>query len=161
MQISRSSRALLIVSSLLLAVGCRPAEVPGTVYGERPTLSDTTLISTVLADPDAFVGERVLVAGTVVEVCEKRGCWLQLGGDQEYQTLRVKVEDGVIVFPMTARGHAAVVEGVVEKIVMTAEEAREQARMHAEEQGTSFDSTAVFEPTTTYQLRGIGAIIAD
>jgi len=155
------SRSILLVAGLLLAGGCRSAEVPSTVYGERPTLSDTTLISTLLADPEAYLDARVLVAGTVVEVCEKRGCWLQLGGDQEFQTLRVKVEDGVIIFPLTARGHAAVVEGVVEKVVLSAEEAREQARMHAEEQGTPFDSTAVFEPTTTYQLRGIGAIIAD
>ena len=121
MQHSRLVRPTLAAAGLLLALGCRPAEVPGTVYGEQPSLSDTTLISTVLADPESFVGERVLVAGTVVEVCEKRGCWLQLGGDEEYQTLRVKVEDGVIVFPLTARGHAAVVEGIVEKIVLTAE----------------------------------------
>jgi hypothetical protein len=33
--------------------------------------------------------------------------------------------------------------------------------MHAEEQGVPFDSTAAFEPSTTYQLRGIGALIAD
>jgi hypothetical protein len=157
----RTSRILTPVVAILLAVACRPAETPGTVYGERPTLSDTTLVSAILTDPEAYLDQRVLVAGTVVEVCEKRGCWLQLAGDQEFQTLRVKVEDGVIIFPMTARGHAAVVEGVVEKIVLSADEAREQARTHASEQGLPFDSTATFEPTTTYQLRGIGAIIAE
>jgi len=157
----RSFRILTPAVALLLAVACRPAETPGTVYGERPTLGDTTLVSAILADPEGHLGRRVLVAGTVVEVCEKRGCWLQLAGDQEFQTLRVKVEDGVIIFPLTARGHAAVVEGIVEKVALTADEAREQARMHAQEQGLAFDSTATFEPTTTYQLRGIGAIIAD
>ena len=157
----RTFRILTPILATLLVAACKPAEVPGTVYGERPTLSDTTLISAILTEPDAYVGQRVLVAGTVVEVCEKRGCWMQLASDQEFQTLRVKVEDGVIVFPMTARGHAAVVEGVVEKIVLSADEAREQARMHAEEQGQPFDSTATFAPTTTYQLRGIGAVVAD
>ena len=151
----------LLPAVLLTAVACRPAEAPGTVYGEQPTLTDTTLISTILAAPESYLGQRVLVAGTVVEVCEKRGCWLQLGSDREFETMRVKVEDGVIVFPMTARGHQAVVEGVMEKVVLSADEAREQARMHAEEQGLPFDSTATFEPTTTYQLRGIGARIAD
>jgi hypothetical protein len=146
---------------LLSIVACRPPETPGKVYGERPTLTDTTAVSAILADPDAFVGQRVLVAGLVVDVCEKRGCWLALGGDREQETLRVKVEDGVIVFPMSARGHQAVVEGVMEKVVLSAEEAREQARMHAEEQGVPFDSTAVIGPTTSYQLRGIGAIITE
>ena len=150
-----------LVIALPLLLGCAAADQPGTVYGERPTLTDTTLVSAILADPEPFVGQRVLVAGTVVEVCEKRGCWLQLAGDQESQTMRVKVEDGVIIFPLTARGHSAVVEGIIERIVMSADEAREAAKHHAEEQGLPFDSTAAFEPTTTYQLRGIGAIIAD
>jgi hypothetical protein len=157
----RSIRSLIPATAVLFGLGCGSTEAPGTVYGERPTLSDTTLVSAILANPEPYVGQRVLVTGTVVEVCEKRGCWLQLAGDQESQTLRVKVEDGVIIFPLTARGHAAVVEGTVEKIVMSADEAREAARHHAEEQGLPFDSTATFEPTTTYQLRGLGAIIAD
>jgi hypothetical protein len=152
---------ILAPVTLLFAVACKPAEAPGTVYGERPSLGDTTLISAILAEPESYVGQRVLVAGTVVEVCEKRGCWMQIAGDQEFQALRVKVEDGVIVFPMTARGHAAVVEGVVEKIVLSADEAREQARHRAEEHGTPFDSAATYEAQTTYQLRGIGAVIAD
>jgi hypothetical protein len=142
-------------------VACGTPEQAGTVYGEPLTLTDTTLVSTILTDPDTHIGERVLVAGTVVEVCEKRGCWLELASDREFETLRVKVEDGVIVFPLSARGHHAVVEGVVERIELTEEEAIEQARNHAEEQGVPFDSTAVTGPTVTYQLRGIGAVIAE
>jgi len=153
---------LPIVLGLTTAViACGTPEQAGTVYGEPLTLSDTTLVSTILTDPDAHVGQHVLVAGTVVEVCEKRGCWLELASDREHETLRVKVEDGVIVFPLSARGHRAVVEGVVERIDLTEEQAIEQARNHAEEQGIPFDSTAVTGPTTTYQLRGIGAVIAE
>ena len=157
----RGSHLPLFGLTLLLAVACRPPETPGEVYGDRPTLTDTTAVSAILADPDTFVGQRVLVAGLVVDVCEKRGCWLALGGDREHETLRVKVEDGVIVFPMSARGHRAVVEGVMERVVLSAEEAREQARMHAEEQGVPFDSTAAIGPTTSYQLKGTGAIITE
>lgn len=163
----RGIRAFLFAAALPFAVACRPSPAPeaaqpaGTVYGERPTLADTTAVSAILTDPESFVGRRVLVAGPVVDVCEKRGCWLALGSDREHETLRVKVEDGVIVFPMTARGHLAVVEGIVEKVDLTAEQAREAAKMHAEEQGVPFDSTKVFGPTTSYQLKGIGAIIAE
>ena len=151
----------IVLGVTTLAVACGTAEQAGTVYGEPLTLTDTTLVSTILTDPDTHIGERVLVAGTVVEVCEKRGCWLELASDREHETLRVKVEDGVIVFPLSARGHHAVVEGVVERIDLTEEQAIEQARMHAEEQGIPFDSTAVTGPTVTYQLRGIGAVIAE
>lgn len=152
---------LLVLTAVLAVSACTPSEGEGTVYGESLTLSDTTLISTILADPDPHVGQRVLVAGTVVEVCEKRGCWLELASDREHETLRVKVEDGVIVFPLSARGYHATVEGVVERIELTKEQAIEQARHHAEEQGIPFDSATVTGPTVTYQLRGIGAVIAE
>jgi hypothetical protein len=136
-------------------------ETSGTVYGEELTLTDTTLVSAILASPTDYIGERVLVAGTVVEVCEMRGCWVELGSDKEFEKIRVKVEDGVIVFPMSARGHRAVVEGIVEEVSLTLEEAIEQAQHHAEEHGLEFDPESVTGPTTTYQLRGIGAVIEE
>ena len=90
-----------------------------------------------------------------------RGCWVELGSDKEFEKIRVKVEDGVIVFPMSARGHRAVVEGVVEEISLTLEEAIEEAKHHAEEHGLEFDPESVTGPTISYQLRGIGAVIEE
>jgi hypothetical protein len=136
----------------VLGAACRPAQqAQGTAYGEALTLTDTTQLAAVLENPDAYVGQQLLLAGTVVNVCEKRGCWLELGGEMEHQTLRVKVDDGVIVFPMSARGRRAVVEGVMEKIQLTEEEAREQ----------EFDPASVTGPQTIYQLKGLGAVIAE
>jgi hypothetical protein len=161
------ARVLLSILVLPLAIACKAADAPpaagpaGTVYGERPTLTDTTAVADVLANAEQMVGQKILVAGTVVDVCQERGCWLALGSEEGGATLRVKVEDGVIIFPMSARGHQAVVEGVVEKIDLTAEQAREQAMKHAKEKGEPFDSTAVFQAKTSYQLRGLGAIIAE
>lgn len=152
-----------IASAMLIAivgVACQPAAgEEGTQYGEALTLQDTTLISDILAQPDEWVDVRVLVQGTVVEVCEMRGCWVELGSDEEFQSIRVKVEDGVIVFPMSARGLHAVVEGVVERLELTEEEVLERARHHAEEQGEEFDPSTVTGPETIFQLRGIGAVI--
>ena len=159
---------LLSALVLPLAIACKPAAPPAAseaaatkAYGEPLTLTDTTMVSTVLANAEGMVGQKVLVAGTVVDVCQERGCWLALGSEEGGATLRVKVEDGVIIFPMSARGHHAVVEGVVEKIDLTAEQAREQAMKHAKEKGEAFDSTATFTAKTSYQLRGIGAIITE
>ena len=160
------ARVLLSVIALSLVIACKSADAPatqpaGTVYGEKPTLTDTSAVATVLANAEQMVGQRVLVAGTIVDVCQERGCWLALGTEEGGATLRVKVEDGVIVFPMSARGHQAVVEGIVEKIELTAEQAREQARMHAKEKGEPFDSMATFNAKTSYQLKGMGAIISE
>jgi hypothetical protein len=148
---------------LLAAVSaCSESEPPPfTQYGEALTLTETTSVSTILADPDAFVGQHLRVEGTVVGVCEHQGCWIAVGGESEQEQLRVKVEDGVIVFPQTAMGCHARVEGVMEKLELTMEQALAQAEHHAEEQGIEFDPTSVTGPRVIYQLRGLGAEIED
>lgn len=134
----------------------------GTEYGEPITLSEVTLVSTILDDPVQYLGERVLVEGMIVAVCESMGCWMEVASDVEFEKIKIKVEDGVIVFPLSARGKQALVEGIVEELQLTEEEAIEQARHHAEEMGEDFDPSTVPEgPQTIYQIRGIGAVVAD
>jgi len=149
----------LIPFTLLAA--CATSEDAFTQYGEELTLTETTSISAILADPEAHLDQQVLVEGTVVEVCEMRGCWLAVAGENDGEQLRVKVEDGVIVFPMTARGLPARVEGVMEKLEYTMEEALERAQYEAEEHGTEFDPSTITGPEVVYQLRGLGAVIGD
>ena len=155
------SYSLAGLGLLAFAFACASPEAPFTQYGEPLTLTETTSVSAVLADPDAYVGEHLRVEGTVVGVCEMRGCWMAVAGENDGEELRVKVEDGVIVFPMTAMGLHARVEGVMEKIELTMEEALAQAEHQAEEHGTEFDPSSVTGPTVTYQLRGLGAEIED
>ena len=154
-----TASALLL--PLALATACATADEIFTQYGEELTLTETTSISAILADPESFVGQQVLVEGTVVDVCEMKGCWLGLAGEQDFEQLKVKVDDGVIVFPMTAKGLHARVEGVIEKLELTLEEAIEQAQHQAEEHGEDFDPASVTGPSVSYQIRGHGAQIGD
>lgn len=82
------------------------------------TLTEKTAISAILAAPEQFEGKRVLVSGAAVGVCETRGCWVDLKSDDDAsKKIRVKVQDGEIVFPLTCKGNEVTVEGVVEKLV--------------------------------------------
>jgi hypothetical protein len=157
----KNSAAIAWLIHLVFLAGCGPASDTLTQYGEELTLTETTSVSAILGDPEAYIGEQVLVEGTVVDVCEMRGCWLAVAGENDGEQLRVKVEDGVIVFPMTARGLHARVEGIVEKLEYTMEEALERARHEAEEHGTEFDPSTVTGPEVSYQLKGLGALIGD
>ena len=138
-----------------------PETIVGTTYGDEITLTEVTPVSLILDNPDDYVGEKVLVEGMVVAVCEMKGCWLDIASDRDYEKIQIKVDDGVIIFPMTARGHKALVEGNVEELQLTAEQAKAAAEHRAEEYGEPFDSTAVFAPETIYRIRGLGAVIAD
>lgn len=160
--------AILLVSAALMLSGCQAGPEPaveaepfeGETYGETVTLTTLTHIAVILDRPDDFVGERVLVEGRVVDVCANMGCWMDLVGDDDTQRIQVKVDDGVIVFPQEARGHRARVEGVVEKVERTEEEALAAARHAAEERGVEFDPSTVQGPETVYRVRALGALIA-
>lgn len=156
-------KLLSAVLAVLVLTGCQSTGetgdpvFEGEPYGEPLTLTSLTPIPEILATPQEYVGERVLVEGTVVDVCNTQGCWMDIAfGDAEIQ---VKVDDGVIVFPLTARGSTALVEGVVEERNLTSEQAFAAAAHRAEEQGVPFDSTATYPATTIYRIRGIGALI--
>jgi hypothetical protein len=147
----------------LFLVACQSAapapSFEGEPYGESLTLTTVTPVGDIVADPDRYTGERVLVEGTVVDVCDDQGCWMDIEADDA--RIQVKVDDGVIVFPTSAKGRKALVEGVVERRDLTSEQAFAAAAHRAEEQGEAFDSTAVYPATTIHRIRGIGALIRD
>jgi len=137
------------------------SEFAGTTYGEPLTLTSVTPVSAILDDPAAFVGRRVLVQGMVVAVCENKGCWMDIASDREFEKIQIKVDDGVIVFPLTARGKTALVEGVVEELQLSQEEAIAEAQRKADEHGETFDPASIQGPQTIFRIRGSGAVIAD
>ncbi len=144
----------------------KPAEVAGIdrvdpkgAYGMGLTLTEFTAISTILADPQSFLDQKVLVRGEAVAVCTKMGCWVELKGDEPYQSLKVKVEDGEIVFPASCQGHEIVVEGVVQRLEYPVETHRKYLAAQAEQKGEAFDPETVTEPLVVWQLRGLGARI--
>lgn len=131
----------------------------GNKYGKKLTLKEKTKISKILDNPKDFVGKKVLIEGNVVGVCEKRGCWIELASDKPYQKIKVKVNDGEIVFPLEEKGKTALVEGEVYEIKQTKEQALKQAKHEAEEHGKEFDPSSVKGPVTYYQIKGLGAVI--
>ena len=134
-------------------------QADGKKYGSGISLKDTTNISDIMADPEKWVGKKVLVKGQIVDVCKKRGCWMELASDKEFQTIRIKVNDGEIVFPLQARGKTALAEGTVEKLELSLEQTINYYKHHAEEQGQEFDESSVKAPMKIYRIRGLGASI--
>ena len=85
-------------------------------YGSGVGSERAVSVSHVLANAGSLVGKMVVVEGVIVDVCQARGCWMDLAGEKPGERLKIKVEDGVIVFPMEARGKKALVRGVLEAL---------------------------------------------
>lgn len=131
------------------------------VLGKGVTLDKATPVSKILADPEGFSGKAVRVEGEVLEVCAMAGCWMELKEAESGAKIRIKVDDGVIVFPKDAKGRTAVAEGTVELIPMSRESYIDWQKHIADEQGYDFDPKTVGEgPFRVVQLKGTGARIA-
>ncbi len=130
-----------------------------TKLGEPLTLQNITKVSEINKQPDLYKGKRVLIEGLVINVCAARGCWMDLASDVPFEKIQVKVVDGEIVFPLEAKGHTARVEGVVEALHLTEEQARKLAKHQAEESGGQVDLSTIKGASTVYRIRGLGAEI--
>ena len=154
-------RKTLLLTFVLALAAAPVLEAGETVYGKGVKLEETLKISRLLAEPDLYVGKTVRVEGTVTEVCEMEGCWMELQESPQAK-IRVKVEDGVIAFPLSARGKVGIAEGVVEAMEMTRERYIAWQEHLAEEQGKAFDPAAVGEgPYRILQIQSTGAKVLD
>lgn len=138
-------RRLMKVSALLgivLAVGAPlSVEAKEKVYGDGVKLPAAAPIETILADPGKWVGRKVRVDGIVTEVCAKAGCWIEISDAKTGKAIRFKVEDGEIVFPLTAKGRKASAEGTVEELIISPAERKKHPSY------------------PTHQIRATGAVI--
>lgn len=133
----------------------------GTKYGAGVVAKETVTIDEILANPAAYNGKAVRVEGMVTDVCPKRGCWMELAGGKPGEKLRFKVDDGVMTFPMEAKGQYAVAEGVVAVRELTLEETRKRAEYEAKEYGKPYDPASITKPTSVVRIDGTGAMIRD
>ena len=153
------SRAIVLVLILMMAAGAALAGGNGTVYGHGVAASDTVLVSDLLANPDAYVGKTIRVQGTTVAVCAHRGCWVNLASDVEGDVVRVKVNDGEIVFPPELVGDSLMAEGVWTANQLDMETTMKVCENEAKEKGQEFDPKSVTSCKTLYQLSGTGAVV--
>lgn len=145
----RAATALLLtcLAAAGVTVTANGSPAADTTLGAGVTLDAATPIADVIAKPADYAGKAIRVEGVVTGVCQHMGCWMTLAPagatGEKPAALRLKVDDGVIVFPVSARGRTAVAQGVVERV------------------GADHDAAEVAAAAGTahYQLKVTGAIL--
>jgi len=141
------------------AKSAEPAK--GKSFGAGVKLAQSTSINTILANPKDWNGKTVRVEGMITDVCPKRGCWMEIAGEQPGQKLKFKVTDGEMVFPMDAKGQRASAEGVIAVSELSIEESKQYAEYQAKEYGKPYDPASITAPMVIARLDGTGAVIHD
>ena len=141
-----------VVCAVAICAAVSLAAAGETKLGAGVTIKEATPIAAITAKPADFVGKTVRIDGVATAVCEEMGCWMAVAAenDPKGKTVRLKVEDGVIVFPVSAKGKKVSAEGVFEEIAASDEHGNDAAGEHAKK-----DPAAA----KNYQIKATGAII--
>lgn len=150
----------LLLLAALSACTAEPGPA-GTVYGSPAAQAPTLAVADVLARAAELEGQPVRVEGLVTDVCANRGCWIRIADESGPAEIQFKVDDGVMTFPMDAKGRWAVADGRVKRIPLSLEATRERLAHEAEEAGRPFDPASVTEPLVVVRLDGVGAVIRE
>jgi hypothetical protein len=126
--------------------------------GKPLAVKEPVAIATLLAKPADYVGKTVQVKGKITGVCQEMGCWMYVA-DEQGRKIRIKVNDGEIVFPKDGAGRIATAEGVFTKLELTREQAIEAAREEAKDSKKTFDPASIKSGTVDYQIQGTGAVV--
>lgn len=155
-----SRLAPLLLAAALCACTTEPGPA-GTVYGTPAAQATALPVAEVLARATELEGQAVRVEGLVTDVCANRGCWIRIADEGGPAEIQFKVDDGVMTFPMDAKGRWAVADGTLRRIPLSLEATRERLAHEAEEAGRPFDPASVSEPLVVVRLDGLGAVIRE
>jgi hypothetical protein len=150
------------ILSVLLIVAVSVSFAKEEKYGKDIATKTKTAVSIILQAPAKYEGKTVLVEGEVLAVCQSKGCWIEVAGEKEGEKIKVKVEDGVIIFPQDAKGKKALVEGTLEEVkpeMSCGDHEKEKTAENKDKKEDEAGCCSASKTAKVYQIRGLGAVI--
>ena len=112
-------------------------------YGNHPSKDIIYDVDELLMSASESLGRKFLVNGIITEVCPMRGCWLQVKDYNSDSDIRIKVTDGEIVFPLSAKGKNVIAEGIFTKLELSEKQAKNWKHHLALEKGIELDTSSI------------------
>ena len=156
-------KVIKIISLLILSLVAMSPSVfaEELFFGEAINEKAIVNISTLLANPEQYLDKEITVAGIIVGVCSRRGCWVDIASDAKFEKLRIKVRDGDMVFPIHAKGRQALATGKLTAIELSLEQTQKYKTDLAKRRGETIKPESIIAPMSIYQLSPIGVKVLD
>lgn len=122
-------------------------------FGAKLSGRRSTSLADVLAHPEQFANQAVVIEGHVKRACSRKGCWMEVATsrDEKAPSCRVTFEDYAFFVPTDSAGKSARVEG---KVVVT--EVKATHVEHLESEGGTFRAKNADGSATEVQLLASG-----
>ena len=152
-------KRILLLTILCAYLGCTSKKSeeellnkknPSGIYGSLLSEGDTYNIIELISNKSIYLNKKVKVKGLIKEVCPMRGCWLEIVDENEINKLRIKVTDGEIVFPLSAKGHSIEAEGQFSILTLNKKQAKNWKKHLAAEKGIEIDTADIILSQSDY-----------
>ena len=144
----------ILFASLSSFSQIKPA-AKGVTYGAKTSAEgaiEVNLLEEKLITADKFTGK---VKGTVISVCEKKGCWMKLA-QTDGEGIMIRFKDYKFFMPKDIIGKDVVLEGVGEKTTTSVE----MLKHYAEDAGKSKeDIEKITSPKTEIEFVASGVLV--
>lgn len=124
-------------------------------FGEKITADNAIIIADLPAQLEGKDSVEIKLMGTIDEVCQKKGCWMNVAIDDE-SAVFVKFKDYEFFVPKDAAGKEVIIEGMAYVDTTSVEELKHYA-MDAGESDSVVN--AITEPEIGYNFMAKGVII--
>ncbi|MEP6712422.1 MAG: DUF4920 domain-containing protein [Ferruginibacter sp.] len=145
---------VMILLSLNSFSQIKPA-AKGVTYGARTSAEgaiEVNLLEEKLATTEKFIGK---VKGTVIGVCEKKGCWMKLA-QTDGDGIMIRFKDYKFFMPKDIVGKDVVLEGIAEKTTTSVE----MLKHYAEDGGkTAAEIEKITEPKTAIEFTARAVLV--
>ena len=151
---------VLLIFSLVVCFSCNSNDSeqkllnksnPSGLYGNMSKTDKVHGVDELIHNKDDYINSIVKVTGVIEEVCPMRGCWLQVGGeDNNNKKIRFKVKDGDIVFPLSSKGRKVVAEGQFSVLSLNKKQAKNWKKHLAAEKGKDLDTASIVLTSSDY-----------
>jgi len=119
-------------------------------YGNQFSEKKLFSVEEIISSSESYIGKHIIVNGEISDVCPMRGCWMSIEDSLTGSTIRAKVTDGEIVFPLSAIGHTASVQGIFSKLELTESQARSWKSHLLEEKGVDVHPDSIILDADDY-----------
>ncbi len=111
-----------MILCLLLSMITSTLWADDTVMGNQPTVhrgaaftqQKIVTLDEIANHSQEYAQKTVLIKGQVSGVCQAKGCWMTISGEQATSKARITFKDYAFFVPFDIKGKDALVEGVVQ-----------------------------------------------
>jgi hypothetical protein len=104
----------LILAATAMAGSEKNGGTEAQRFGAKVTVKKAVDLARLAKDPARFAGRTIRLEGTVKEVCQGRGCWVEV--EANGASFMARSLDETVLLPKDCKGRKVVVQGVVKAL---------------------------------------------